>query len=250
MAERDAPLVDLSDLGTALGLLTRLPAAEGVRGPRAAWAWPLAGLIVAALAGLAGWLLLAVGLVPGVAAAAVLALLALMTGAMHEDGLADSADGLFGGWDRARRLEVMRDSRIGTYGMLGLLLVTLGRWAALSFLMATGHILGPLVAAAMLSRAALPVVMIALPAARTDGLSVRAGTPPKPAALLGLALALVVALIWIGWAAIPAAIAAGLAVAAVAAVAQARIGGQTGDILGAAQQLADLAVLAALTAVL
>src|SRR5690606_7211497 len=155
------------------------------------------GLIVAALAGLVGWILLAIGIVPGVAAAVVLAILALLTGAMHEDGLADSADGLFGGWEKVRRLEIMKDSRIGTYGMLAVLMVTLARWSALTFLMATGHILAPLVAAAMLSRAALPVIMYALPPARDDGLAVATGTPPRAAIILGLAVALVAGLVFL-----------------------------------------------------
>ena len=179
MARATMPLVDPQDLAGALGLLTRLPVAAGTRGARAAWAWPLAGLAVALIAALAsaGWCWRS-GWCPASPPRA-LAVMALLTGAMHEDGLGDSADGLFGGWTAARRLEIMKDSRIGTYGMLALLLVTLGRWSALTFLIATGHVLGPLIAAAVLSRAALPVAMLALPAARPDGLSRATGTPPR-----------------------------------------------------------------------
>jgi adenosylcobinamide-GDP ribazoletransferase len=250
MPDRDAPLIDLGDLAVALGLLTRLPVPAGIRGARAAWAWPVAGLIVATLAGLAGWLALALGLVPGVAAALVLALMALLTGAMHEDGLADSADGLFGGWEPARRLEIMRDSRIGTYGTLAVLYVALARWAALSFLMATGHILAPLLTAAVLSPAALPVVMHAQPPARSDGLAVATGAPPRLTVIFGLLLALAIGLLLTGWAVIPATLAVAGATLLVALTAQARIGGQTGDILGATQQLAELAVLASLCALI
>ena len=248
MALRDQAVIDPMDLPVALGLLTRLPMPPGDRGADAAWAWPLAGAIVAVIAGAVGWIVLGLGMVPGVAAAAVLAAQALLTGAMHEDGLADSADGLWGGAKPERRLEIMKDSRIGSYGMLAVLLVTLTRWSALSFLLATGHVLGPLVAAAVLSRAALPLVMIALPHARAEGLGRATGTPPRLAALIGLGLALVLALVAAGWAAIPAVLAAGAMAAAMAALAQAKIGGQTGDILGAVQQLAEVAVLAVLTA--
>jgi adenosylcobinamide-GDP ribazoletransferase len=246
MADRDGVLVDIEDGPAALGLMTRLPVSPGSRGARAAWAWPLAGALVALIAGLAGWILMALGLVPGVAAAAVLAVGAMLTGAMHEDGLSDSADGLFGGWTVARRLEIMKDSRIGTYGMLALLLVTLARWSALSFLMATGHLLAPLIAAAMISRAALPVAMIALPFARTEGLAQATGEPPRMAAALGLLLTLIAALLLTGVAAIPAMVAAAVMVLLVGLVALAKIGGQTGDILGAMQQLAEVAVLGVL----
>jgi adenosylcobinamide-GDP ribazoletransferase len=176
--------------------------------------------------------------------------MALLTGAMHEDGLADSADGLFGGWEKTRRLEIMRDSRIGTYGMLALLYVALGRWAALSFLMATGHNLAPLLTAAVLSRAALPVVMHALPPARSDGLGAATGAPPRLTVVFGLILALLIGLLLTGWAVIPATLAAAGAALVVALTAQAKIGGQTGDILGATQQLAELAILATLCALI
>ncbi|MCR8723416.1 adenosylcobinamide-GDP ribazoletransferase [Frigidibacter sp. ROC022] len=246
MSKADPGLIEAEDISVALGLLTRLPVPGGTRGARAAWAWPVAGFLVALIAGLCGWFLLAIGLVPGVAAATVLGILAMLTGAMHEDGLADSADGLFGGWTVARRLEIMKDSRIGTYGMLALLLVTLARWSALSFLLATGHTLAPLIVAAMLSRAALPLAMIAMPNARGEGLSQSAGVPPRPSAALGLVLALIAAIALLGWAAIPVVLAAAVPIIALALLAQVKIGGQTGDILGAMQQLGEVAVLSAL----
>src|SRR5690606_21741989 len=93
MAGRDTSLIEPSDIASALSLLTRIPAPGGPRGAEAAWAWPVAGLIVALIAALAGWLGLALGLVPGVAAALVLGLQMMLTGALHEDGLSDSADG-------------------------------------------------------------------------------------------------------------------------------------------------------------
>lgn len=246
MTNDDVSLVDMNDIPAALGLMTRLPVEAGPRGAKAAWAWPFAGALVALIAGLIGWALLALGFGAGVVAATVLALMALLTGAMHEDGLADTADGLFGGWTVARRLEIMKDSRIGTYGVLALLLVTLARWSALSVLLATGHVLAPLMAAAMISRAALPVAMIALPFARTDGLSKGTGMPPRAAAGLGLILTLIAALLLTGWTAIPAALVAAALVLLVGFLALAKIGGQTGDILGAMQQLAEVAVLATL----
>jgi len=249
MGRRDAPLVDPEDFPAALGLLTRLPSEGDWRQGRSAWAWPLAGLVVAVLAGLGGWLLLKLGFGAGVVAAAVLAIQAILTGAMHEDGLADTADGL-AGRDPAERMEIMKDSRIGTYGVLALLLVTLVRWQALTLLLAAGHWLGPVIAAAALSRAALPVVMVALPPVRGSGLSSAFGVPPGETALLGVGVGLALALLGAGLDAIPALVAGALAVTILAATARARLGGQTGDVLGASQQVGEATVLAVLAAAL
>lgn len=234
----------LHDLTAAFGLLTRLPVPDtGAPDPRAAWAWPVAGLAVGAagaLAGLAGQL---VGLAPGVTAALMLAVAALVTGGLHEDGLADCADGFWGGRDKARRLEIMKDSRVGSYGVLALGIVLLARWSALTALVAAGH-WGVLPAAEALSRAVMAAVMALLPNARGSGLSASHGAVPRPTAALAAGLALLAALALAGWAAPAMALAAGLAAAAVAATARAKIGGQTGDVLGAAQQLALTAALA------
>ncbi len=230
-------------------LLTRLPVPVRLtapRGARAAWAWPLAGAVVAALAAGVAAGALALGLPPGVAAGLALAVGVLMTGALHEDGLADTADGLWGGHTRERRLEILRDSRIGTYGVVALVLVIGLRWQALVALAAEPW---DLVAAAVLSRAAMAGVAWALPHARPDGLSAATGRPPGGAVALGAVVAAGLALGLAGPAALWAGLAAGLAAAGIARVARARIGGQTGDILGASQQLAEVAALLALLAV-
>lgn len=186
---------------------------------------------------------------PSVYAAGIAVAVSLvLTGAMAEDALADACDGLFGGTTPERRLEIMRDSRIGTYGTLALILVTLGRWSALSFLMATGHILAPLIAAAVLSRGALPVMIHALPHARRDGMAVAAGVPPRETVLLGLGVAAAIAVVMTGWAVVATVLAVAAAALLVGLVARAKIGGQTGDILGAAQQTGELAALATLCA--
>ncbi len=234
--ERDTPLLQPGDIALALALLTRLPVrlAHGAatRGAAAAWAWPLAGAIVGGLAALGGSIALALGLPTGVVAGIVLAAGIVLTGALHEDGLADCADGFWGGWDRARRLEIMKDSHIGSYGVLALGLSLILRWSALSALIAAGHLWGPIIAAAALSRVPMTGVMHALPNARGSGLSQSTGRPAQ------------------GGAVIAAVLAAALAGLAAAAIARARIGGQTGDVLGATQQLAEIAALAALAAVL
>ena len=152
--ENDKPNIAAGDFSEALALMTRLPArAPGARRAAAAWAWPLAGALVAGLAGLAAALALWLGLSAAVAAGLALAVQIALTGALHEDGLADCADGFWGGMERARRLEIMHDSRIGTYGVLALVLGLGLRWALLAGLFAAGHVIAPLLAAAALSRA-------------------------------------------------------------------------------------------------
>ena len=246
MAKDD--IVTMGDIPAALGLLTRLPvrvdtAAAMERGARAAWAWPVAGLIVGVLAAAAGTAALRLGLTPAVAAGLVLAVQIIVTGAMHEDGLADSADGLWGGWDKARRLEIMKDSRIGTYGVLALILSVGLRWSALQMLISFGLLWPAVVLSAMLSRLPMVALMHALPAARTSGLSRSVGTPPRSTLVLATGLALGATLLLVG----PWALALALAVGGVslvwATIAMAKIGGQTGDILGTAQQLAEITAL-------
>ncbi|RGP36673.1 adenosylcobinamide-GDP ribazoletransferase [Pseudotabrizicola alkalilacus] len=247
--KRDRPVWILADLASAFGLLSRLPFPQTRHHrPQSCWVWPLVGLVIGGLATGVGWAAMAAGLPVGLAAALVLAVGAMATGALHEDGLADTADGLFGGWTRERRLEIMKDSHIGSYGTLALLLVTLAAWSALGVLLSIGaH--AAIVAAAALSRAPMALIMALLPQARNGGLSHSLGQPPVMVALVAAALALLIAapLGLVGAAMAVAAAAAGLAVALLA---RARIGGQTGDILGASQQMAWLAALSAAAAML
>lgn len=241
-------IIAWGDLPAALGLLTRLPvrvdtAAAMERGARAAWAWPVAGLVVAVIAAAAGAGAQRLGLPPGVVAGLVLAVQIIITGAMHEDGLADSADGLWGGWTRDRRLEIMKDSRIGTYGVLALVLSVGLRWTALQALIGLGWLWPAVIIAAMLSRLPMVALLHALPAARTDGLGRSVGVPPRQTVVLAAGIVLGVTLLLVGIWALPLALLVGVVAVGWAGIAMAKIGGQTGDILGAAQQLAEIAAL-------
>lgn len=240
------------DVALALVLLTRLPLpalpdAAFRSQARAGWAFPLAGLAVAIPAGLLGWAAMSVGLPATVAAGLVVAAQVMLTGAMHEDGLADCADGFWGSWDIARRLEIMADSRIGTYGTLALILSVGLRWAALAALLPQTGI-GAVIAAAVLSRAGLPALMTALPPARAGGLSRGVGTPGWPVAALAVMLGLTLAFVVPVWSALTAATFAAVAVAATGRLARTKIGGQTGDVLGATQQISEIVVLFTLLA--
>jgi adenosylcobinamide-GDP ribazoletransferase len=236
---------------SAMGLLTRLPLPliRKPQGAEAAWAWPLVGIVVGginmAVAGALLWLNVPVT----IAAAGVLGANAVVTGALHEDGLADTADGFFGGWTRERRLAIMKDSHIGSYGTLALIVTGLARWAGLAVVL-TGS-LWALVAVAAVSRAPMAVVIAALPNARGVGLSQSVGRPDREAVAMAVLVGFGVAVVLTG-------VATALLLVAVIAVvtfllavtARARIGGQTGDVLGAGQQLAEVAALTVLAALI
>lgn len=239
-----------ADIRAALMLLTRLPMGpwpiDPARGAQSAWAWPMAGAILGAGAMATGLGALSLGLPAGFAAALVVAVAVMGSGALHEDGLADSADGLWGGQDRDRRLAIMKDSRIGSYGVLALGLTLIAKISLIAPLL-TQSPLG-VIAAAILSRAMMAPVMAALRPARADGLAQSFGQMPPRIAGLGMVLALGLAMVMAGWVALTAALAALGATLAVAGLARAKIGGQTGDILGAVQIMAELAALAAFVA--
>jgi adenosylcobinamide-GDP ribazoletransferase len=251
MQTSDMSQVALADLRAALALLTRLPLPHlnaTPRGAAAAWAYPVVGVIIGAMAGMVAALSLFLGLTPAVAAALTLAAQAMLTGAMHEDGLADSADGLWGGWDKARRLEIMKDSHIGSYGVLALILVTLARWSALAVVLKTGSHFGAIATVAALSRAPMVVLMSWLPNARATGLSALVGRPAPKVAGLALSIAVAVCLLLTGWHAFGMVAFVAIVTLGLGLTARAKIGGQTGDILGASQQLAEAAALCALAA--
>lgn len=238
-------MTELRRMLSALHFLTVLPVPdpgweEGRMARAAAW-FPLAGL-VAGLAGGAVWLVAGPGwLGAGLALAAMVAL----TGALHEDGLADCADGL-GGRDREKRLAIMDDSRIGAYGVLALIFSIGLRWAALAALPGWAGAKA-LVIAAVAGRAAMVPVSASLPYARAEGLGrLTEGAGARECAI-ALGLAGAVALTG-GAEGLLALALGGVAAAAVAVALRARIGGYTGDGLGAVCQLAEIAALLTLSA--
>lgn len=236
----------LAEVQLAVMLLTRLPAGRlGEPVPAlgaAVWAFPLAGLAVGGIGAAALLAALSAGLAAPLAAGLALGAQMLATGGLHEDGLADLADGFWGGRDPARRLEIMRDSRIGSYGTLALIVSVELRWQALAALAETpGRAALALIAVAMTSRVASAMLLALMPPARADGLGRAAAGAGLTGALLAAALAGGPALFLAGMAgamAVQALITLGLA-----RLARVKIGGQTGDVLGAAQQLAEIAAL-------
>jgi adenosylcobinamide-GDP ribazoletransferase len=233
----------------AAGFLTRLPLGPGgaqAVGPlaQASWAFSLVGLVIGLIGGfvysLAAWL----G-VPALAAALLaVAATALATGALHEDGLADVADGFGGGADRAAKLAIMRDSRNGAFGVLALVLSVGLRAAALAALGDGGRVTAALVAAHALSRGLLPLVLRALEPARDDGLGASAGRPEAANAWAAAGLGALIALFALDWwRGVVAIAAAALAAGLVGHVARRQIGGYTGDVLGAIEQVGEIMVM-------
>ena len=238
------------DIIVAGAFLTRLPfrpAAGAGFGDlaAAARAFPLIGLGVGAIAGAAVAAAAASALAPLPAALIGLGVAAWLTGALHEDGLADFADAM-GGGTRERRLAIMRDSRIGSFGVLALIFAVAVKASVLAGLPGPGTAWAAMAAAAALSRAVMVPCMAWLPPARADGLGHGAGRPDGLVAAQSLVLGTAAAVALLGWSAgITALVAAALAAVAVARVAVARFGGYTGDVLGATQQLAEIFVLIA-----
>src|SRR5439155_151891 len=179
----------------------------------------------------------------GIPVAALIGLIAglAVTGAFHEDGLADTADGFGGGHDRETKLAIMRDSRQGTFGILALLLSLGLRAAALGAIGEPIHAGLALVAAHAASRGALPLTMRLLRPARADGLGAMAGTPSLAVAVVAAALGIAIALAALGPARGAGALVIGAAaVALTAMLARRQIGGYTGDVLGAFQQIGEI----------
>jgi adenosylcobinamide-GDP ribazoletransferase len=241
------------DFKTAVAFLTRLPmphpdGASPANLVRAHRMFPVVGALIGAVVGLLCLGLRAIG-VPDLAAAALaLGASAIITGALHEDGLADVADGFGGGRTLEAKLEIMRDSRLGTYGAMILLVSFAAKLSALAAI-PTSYVVPGLIAAHALGRGVLPAMSLNLPYARKDGLARNAGQPDATIAATAAGLALLIALLSLSWSnGLFAAALAGVSGLGVAWLALRQIGGQTGDVLGGAEQVAETAILVMLAA--
>ena len=243
----------LRDLQVATAFLTRLPIRpEQPAGlaalARAARCFPLVGLGIGLIAGVVYAVAIEALLAPLLAAVMAVTAAILVTGALHEDGLADTVDG-FGGGDREAKLRIMRDSRIGTYGVIALILILGAQVAALAALADSGDVAVALMVCHAASRALLVPVMHLEAPARSDGLAASAGRPSSATTLWALGIGAVVALILAGPfdGIVTSVVGAGVAWAIVR-LAHRQIGGITGDVLGMVQQATAIAMLLALVA--
>ncbi|MCE2564480.1 adenosylcobinamide-GDP ribazoletransferase [Komagataeibacter sp. FNDCF1] len=242
-----------ADLACGIGLLSRLPTGWlGGAGlswsmPRSIWCWPMVGGALGGMAALVYAALLRCGVASLPAAGWSIGMQLLLCGGLHEDGLADMADGCGGGRERARKLEIMRDSRVGSYGVMALGVALLVRVGAVAAMPGTTALLALPVAGA-LARAAMVVVLWRLPPARRDGLASTMTHLPAYALAAGLCGAGALAALMLPGA--RAGVAVGVAMVAAAVMcrlARWQLGGQTGDVLGATAVVTECAVLAALS---
>ena len=245
------------EFALALTFLTRVRLPDVGKLPAGAFgrsmaAFPVVGALIGAAGAAVLWSGLSVGLSAPVAALGAIALQIHLTGALHEDGLADVADGLGGGRDREAKLTIMRDSRLGTYGALALMIGLSARVLTIGDLAADALLaMASLVAAGAASRAVLAAVAWATLPARSDGLAATAARPSATVAGLSMMIGAAVALIAVGPSGGLVSLAVGAAAAALLAWLAARqVGGYTGDVLGACQQVAEIAMLLTLSALL
>lgn len=242
----------LDDLRSALSFYSRLSTgAVGHRPPdldRIALLLPLVSLLIGLLPATVLIASAALTLPPLVGAGLAVLALVLLTGAMAEDALADAADGLAGGATAEQRLEIMKDSRHGTYGVCALCLLLLLRVAVLGTSPNVLAAAGAWMAATVLARSGALCLPLALPPARSSGLSAGAGRVSSLAFLVGAGFAALVALVF----AVPSAglvsFVAALGVAALmsllwVALCRRLVGGQSGDLIGALQALIEICTL-------
>jgi len=248
----------LPDVPAALRFLSRLPVPRmaheaEIDGPpdieRLGPAFPIAAAVI----GVTGAVALVIGhwlnLGNFVSATLAVGVLAAVTGALHEDGLADTADAL-GGMSIARRLEIMKDSAVGPFGVVALILsfaLRIGALAALASLSVAGAA-GAVIAAASVSRVGALWILHALPPARPIGLSSSAGRPSRNTMQKAAAIAAVIAGLLVlpsfGMLSLLAGFLLGIvALFALTRLADAQFGGQTGDVAGAAVAVVEIAFL-------
>lgn len=238
--------IRVTDLSTAAGLLTRISLLgrwfDQDRMAQSAWSFPLIGLGLGLIAGLILSLLIALNMPASIAALLALGFLVVTTGALHEDAIADCADGLGGGLNKPHCLEIMRDSRMGAYGVIALVLFLGVRWAAIAEIAHIAPIMA-LTLAATLSRMPMVLVMAAMPPARHDGLSQSVGRPDMHHAGYALSLSILTGAVLMGWIGLGLVIVALLSALPLIYLASKKISGQTGDVLGGIQQSAEAAIL-------
>jgi adenosylcobinamide-GDP ribazoletransferase len=238
-----------TDLMIGLLFSTRFPIAhsEPIRGSdiaRASWTLPVIGGLIGLVGASVYWVAYELNLPPMAGAGLALAATLTATGCLHEDGLADTFDGFGGATSRERKLEIMRDSRIGTYGACALALSLILRIGLLAGLAGPAPVALALIASHAAARALMPAFLRLVPPARPDGLAADAGRPSLPG-LVSAALLGVIVLIF-GLGAFKAVVALALLLALFGFMRRAclkQIGGQTGDVTGALEQLGEIVVL-------
>lgn len=237
------------ELKASIAFCTQLPFARAtpqtakVLG-KAAWAFPIAGLVVGLVGAVVYVLAHRLGLPPWPAAALSVTATLIVTGALHEDGLADAADGFGGGGTRQQKLDIMRDSRTGAFGVCAVVLSLLLRVGALASFADAHGVVWALLVSHGAARSTMPALMWLVPPARGDGLSYEAGTPPGESVAAAAAIALIVLVFCLHPArGVIAFVVLAATVTLMAWLSSRQIDGHTGDVLGALEQVGEVAVL-------
>jgi len=228
---------------TRLPLSRWAPSMDSVPLAKIVWAFPIAGALIGLASGVTYWLFYRLGFTPGLAAILMIAFQLWLTGALHEDGLADTADGFAGGYNKESRLRIMRDSSIGSFGALALIVTMLLRIYALTLLSDPKMIFLVVISADSISRAMIAVGMYVLPSARPDGLAVWAGKPALDQMSISVSLASCIILILLKMSGVMLIIAALCTCGIMCLVSRRKIGGITGDVYGAIQQVTETSLL-------
>lgn len=252
----------IAETARALAFLTRLPVPNTYFNDddahnetiQSAGYFPAAGIVIGLLGSVAFIITHILHLPPALSSAIAIIGVIILTGALHEDGLGDIADGFGGGATKERRLEIMKDSRLGTYGVIAVISSLLLRVLALTAILQTSGVIAAcfaMIAANAASRGAMVWMWSDLPPARIDGVSGQLGKPHENAvsiaAVMGLGSALIFGVLGTGF--ISATIAIVLSVMIMIGfqkLCMKMIGGQTGDTLGACQQLVEITMLVGL----
>jgi len=251
---RRLPYRIVARLAAALKVLTRFGIfqdrqwPEGVMRESVIW-FPFIGLVIGAIgAGVDGFGSL-LGLTPFVTAPLAVGAMIWMTGALHEGGLANLADGFGGGTHREAKLEIMQDSRIGTYGTLTLILVLVTKAGSIASLNSSDAVFAGLVISCVWSRVLTPIVAAWLGPVRADDVLAQLGKPDGTRLIMSLIFAVLITVFLADATAGGLMIGAGLLAAlSMAVMSQRQIGGFTRDVLGATQQVIELAMLVMLVA--
>jgi adenosylcobinamide-GDP ribazoletransferase len=242
-----------TDLAVAFMLLTRLPMGwlaspeDPPDQARCIWAFPLVGITVGLAGGLSYDLTSKVGVPPLLAAIWSFAVMLAISGGLHEDGLADTVDGFGGGATPTRKMEIMRDSRIGSFGTLALLVSSLIRVAAVAAIAHPDAVFKAFLVAGTLGRSAMVLPLIMLPAARPDGMAASLGRPCAMSSVVAFVVAGLLPLVClpVGRAVIVIGLAAASALA-ITRLARSQINGHTGDVIGATEVTVECVVLTVL----
>ncbi len=243
----------LRDAMVAFQLLTRIPMPRDLNpsrsdlGRAAGW-FPVVGVVVGALIAAVGTAAVEIGLSPGLAAVVAIGFGVFVTGSFHEDGLADSADSFGAGWDRDQVLTIMRDSRIGSYGSISLVLLFTARLAALWSTDPAAWI-ASLIAAHTVARWSSVHLMRTRDYARRDGEAPGFGKPiieemPRASFWFATVVTVLVVVNALGLRGLLTVVAALVLSRLWGRYCQRRIGGITGDALGALNVAVEVAVLA------